>query len=186
MNIEKLLMSKAIMDKTENIKRGQTSHIPSLQVENFETPNAKYNIPQGILENSERPITQLPNPTKTFSKPSVEAIQKSKLPDEIKRLMIEHPIDTPNSMAGPTLSDELIEKASRLMNKNLFSEQPVKQSPNTGSNTDLKQLIKEAVVEVMRENSLLVESTEKTNDLFKFQVGKHIFEGKLTKIKKLS
>jgi DUF917 family protein len=31
-----------------------------------------------------------------------------------------------------------------------------------------------------------VESTDKTNELFSFKVGKHIFEGKVTKIKKLS
>jgi hypothetical protein len=29
--------------------------------------------------------------------------------------MIEHPIDQPNTMAGPTLSNDLIEAASRLM-----------------------------------------------------------------------
>ena len=37
--------------------------------------------------------------------------------------MIEHPIDTPNSMSGPTLSDDLVEKAARLMKNNLFEEQ---------------------------------------------------------------
>jgi hypothetical protein len=42
------------------------------------------------------------------------------------------------------------------------------------------------VEDVLKENGLLVESTSRTNDLFTFKVGKHIFEGKLTKIKKIS
>jgi hypothetical protein len=32
----------------------------------------------------------------------------------------------------------------------------------------------------------LMEGAEKSNESFRFQVGKHLFEGKLTKIKKLS
>ena len=33
---------------------------------------------------------------------------------------------------------------------------------------------------------LIPEKEEKTNELFSFRVGKHIFEGKISKIKKLS
>jgi hypothetical protein len=47
-------------------------------------------------------------------------------------------------------------------------------------------MIKEAVNQALSENGLLVESTEKANETFSFKVGKHIFEGKVTKIKKLS
>jgi hypothetical protein len=47
-------------------------------------------------------------------------------------------------------------------------------------------MINEAVNNALKENGLLVESSEKTNELFSFKVGKHIFEGKVTKIKKLS
>jgi hypothetical protein len=45
----------------------------------------------------------------------------SKLPNEIKRLMIEHPIQqqSPMNPASSVLSDELIQKASRLMNNNV-------------------------------------------------------------------
>jgi hypothetical protein len=31
-----------------------------------------------------------------------------------------------------------------------------------------------------------MESSEKSNELFTFKVGKHVFEGKVTKIKKMS
>ena len=50
----------------------------------------------------------------------------------------------------------------------------------------LKKMMKQVVKEVLKENGMLVESVERSNDNFKFQVGNHIFEGKLTKIKKLS
>ena len=48
------------------------------------------------------------------------------------------------------------------------------------------KLIEEVVQEVLTENGLLMEGAEKSNELFRFQVGKHLFEGKLTKIKKLT
>jgi hypothetical protein len=50
----------------------------------------------------------------------------------------------------------------------------------------LKKLLKEVVDESLSENGLIMESSEKTNEIFTFKVGKHIFEGKVTKIKKLS
>ena len=34
-------------------------------------------------------------------------------------------------------------------------------------------------------NGLITESSEKSNEVFTFKVGKHVFEGKVTKIKKL-
>jgi hypothetical protein len=45
-----------------------------------------------------------------------DAVLNSKLPDEIKKLMIENPIVQPQ-MNGPTLSDELLDGAARLMNQ---------------------------------------------------------------------
>jgi hypothetical protein len=37
----------------------------------------------------------------------------------------------------------------------------------------------------LSENGLLIESVNKSNDLFTFKVGSHVFEGKVTKIKKV-
>ena len=155
MDIEKLLLSKAIMDKHNQMGRGQvTNSLPSMQLENYEAPQAKYNIPQEMLESAPRPMAPpMSNPSKGFTKPSIDAIKNSRLPDEIKKLMIEHPIDTPNSMSGPTLSDDLVEKAARLMKNNLFEEQknPTSKSQTIPQSSDLKKMIKEAVREVMME-----------------------------------
>jgi hypothetical protein len=180
--MQKLMVSKAIMDKTNNIARGTTQGIslPSTELQNFQPTDAKYNIPQEFLGEA-----AMSRPTKNPSIPTVDAIKNSKLPDAIKKLMIEHPIEQPNSMSGgAVLSDELVERASRLMGN---SKKPVVEQAVPQQNTsDLRRVLKEVVQEVLTENGLLMEGAEKSNELFRFQVGKHLFEGKLTKIKKLS
>ena len=106
--------------------------------------------------------------------------------------MIEHPINQPNSMAGPSLSNDLIDKAARLMNidakgtpKEYQSKRMVEQPIPTQDLSSLKKLLREVVEEVLQENGLIAESTQKSNEIFSFKVGKHIFEGKVTKIKKI-
>lgn len=196
--LQKLMVSKAIMDKHKDMPRGDARNIqlPSTAVENFEAPQAKYNIPQEFLSESQSTpmLSSMPREnTKPVGNPSVDAIKKSKLPEEIKRLMMEHPISQPQQLQ-PSISDELIEKASRLMKKgndNNYIPESAKgtsKSPVT-SNIDyssIKQMIDEAVKKALKDNGVIAESEEKTNELFSFRVGKHIFEGKVTKIKKVS
>ena len=54
------------------------------------------------------------------------------------------------------------------------------------NNKQLRDMLKEVVEEVLQENGILAESTQKSNEVFSFKVGKHIFECKVTKIKKIS
>jgi hypothetical protein len=160
-------------------------------MEDFDTPSVKYNIPQDMLAEAPRTsqMQQMAAPASQFmNKPypvaSSDAIKNSKLPDAIKRLMMEHPIEQPTSMGGSvTLSDDLVERASRLMGKNkkTVTEQAI---PQYESN-NLREVLKEVVREVLAENGLIMENAEKSNESFKFQVGKHLFEGKLTKVKKM-
>jgi hypothetical protein len=213
--MEKLALSKAIMDKADGIKSSNSMNggLPptSLQQlnmpETFNTPNVKYNIPSEFLQESEQTqqpyLSNIPREnTKPVGVPTVDAIKNSKLPDEIKRLMIENPIAQPQQQQqSTTISNELIEKASRLMkqgNQNYIPESAKpkqqtqqSQSPASGINYKLiKQMINEAVneavTEALHENGLITESSEKSNEIFAFKVGKHVFEGKVTKIKKLS
>ena len=53
------------------------------------------------------------------------------------------------------------------------------------SASDIKKIVRETVEEVLSENGLMVESTQKSNELMTIKVGKHIFEGKISKIKKV-
>lgn len=195
--IQKLMVSKKIMEKHNTIGRGQsgaaTYNIPD--VETFDVPQARYDIPQDILGESQ--MVSIPQTPKNPQMTTKDKIMSSRLPDEIKMLMIEHPINQPNTMAGPSLSDELVEKAARLMSVNAKGEQvgtPIRKKQNiqenyetTGVNPNmLKQMIRETIKEVLSENGLLIESVNKTNEVFSFRVGEHIFEGKLTKIKKIA
>lgn len=191
--INKLLISKKIMEKHNEIGRGQSRDIShsisnSPMVEEYQPINANYNLPQEFLTES-KPQLQSNQPV------TQDKIMGSKLPDEIKRLMIEHPINQPaNSMSGPSLSNELVEKASRLMNTKangeLINENKKIQNyerPTTNiSADDIKNIVRETVTEVLKENGLLTESAKKTNEVFKFRVGQHLFEGKLTKVRKIT
>jgi hypothetical protein len=191
--MQKLVLSKAIMDKSDKIKKGT---LPQTSLQEFHTPEARYNIPPEMIgEQTEQPYLSSIPTTKSAGVPTIEAIKKSKLPDEIKKLMMEHPISQPQNplTSGPTLSDELVEKASRLMGKNSESQiseksKDIRKGITDNSKLDMlqiKKMIKTAVNEALMENGLIAESTEKSNETFQFRVGSHIFEGKVTKIKKL-
>lgn len=199
--MQKLAISKKIMDVHNNIQRGTSpSSIP--MVENYETPNATYNIPQEFAN-------EVPSQRQTFdpSQPLDESrIKNSKLPDEIKKLMIEQPIVQPSSMGGSSvISDDIIEGAQRLMNlnqststqqpqtvNNIIAKQPQQSSSNFNMN-EMKSMIRDVVRDTVRdvvreelqEAGMLVESTSKSNDTIQFKVGSHLFIGKVTQVKKI-
>jgi hypothetical protein len=206
--MEKLALSKAIMDKADGIKNSNSMNggLPptSLQQLNspdtFNVPSAKYNIPSEYLQEipsvNQPYLSESPREnTKPVGVPTIDAIKNSKLPDEIKRLMIENPIAQPQQQTA-TISNELVEKAARLMNANKESYVPesakpkqVVQEQKSSVGIDYKliqKMINEAVRSALKENGLIAESTEKSNEVFNFRVGKHVFEGKVTKIKKMS
>jgi hypothetical protein len=203
--MSRLVASKAIMDspKFNKSTNSMNQGLPPTSLQEFDMPQVKYNIPQEFLQESPQSnqmsqpyLSELPKVnTKPVGVPTVDAIKNSKLPDEIKKLMMEHPIAQPQQQS-PTLSNELIEKASRLMKENQSGYVPesakpkqTQQQSQPSGNIDyklLKKMINEAVNEALEENGLLIESSEKANETFSFKVGKHIFEGKVTKIKKLS
>jgi len=204
--MEKLAVSKKIMDAHNKIPTGGASQSMSSyntpSVENYEPVRGTYNIPQEFLQESQQ-IDQpyLSSIPKTPSAPqplTSDRVMASKLPDAIKKLMIEHPIEIPNSMGGggSVLSDELVEKATRLMNtdargnqvnqpKQIVREQSQPQQPNFNMK-QLKTMLREVVEEVLQENGILAESEQKTNEMFTFKVGKHIFSGKISKVQKTS
>jgi hypothetical protein len=184
--IQKLMVSKAIMDKHQGIKRGSvdslalTNNIPT--VEGYEPVNASYNIPQELMSE-----VQMPAPTKPSGPVTKEKVLGSKLPDEIKRLMLEHPIAQPQQFS-PTLSDEVVEKASRLMGTKKPVNETVTPKQQTiireQENIDIKKLMVETVKEVLKESGLI--GGQNTKDTITIKVGNHIFQGTINKIKKVS
>ena len=192
--MQKLAMSKKIMDASDRIKPGQTQGGLPMS----ENINANYNIPQDMLQPVPQQPTQQMAPAQQMSQPqpmTEDRIQNSKLPDEIKQLMMEHPIQQPNfAGGGPVLSDDVIEGAQRLMGKT--PQQTVSENvsiPSSSNDSDLKQMIRDVVRDTVRDvvreelqnAGMLTEGNTKTNESLQLRVGKHVFEGRVTKIKKV-
>ena len=176
---QKLAVAKKIMDKQNEIPRGNSPmSISSPSVQSFEPINASYNIPQEFLQEQQVPQQK-------SNVPMSQKIQNSKLPDEIKRLMLEHPIEQPQTQ--PVLSNEVVEAAARLMKTDAAGNikgEPKKNQSNFDYST-LKSMLKETIEEVLSEKGLLYEESSSTKQVLTFRVGNHVFEGVVTKIKKV-
>jgi hypothetical protein len=193
--IQKLAMSKKIMDASDRIKPGQTQGGLPMS----ENIDANYNIPQDMLQPVPQQPTQQMAQAQQMSQPqpvTEDRIQNSKLPDEIKQLMMEHPIQQPNfgGGGGTVLSDDVIEGAQRLMGRT--PQQTVTENvtvPSSSNDSDLKQMIRDVVRDTVRDvvreelqnAGMLTEGNTKTNESLQLRVGKHVFEGRVTKIKKV-
>jgi hypothetical protein len=185
--LQKLMVAKKIMDVHSKTPRNNTNEgFSNPNVASFNAPPASYNIPQEFL--AEQPKEQVP----TQQLGTKDRILNSKLPDEIKKLMLEHPIEQPKmNNTDSILSNELVEAASRLMHSDP-SGKPTRTNQqrqviqeNQTDHTDLRQMLKEVVEEVLSEKGLVTESTQKTKEHISFRVGQHVFEGVVTKIKKM-
>jgi len=200
--MQRLAVSKKIMEKAEGIQRGSVDpmKINTPIVEDFQPVQGTYNIPQEFL-----PENSTPKGSYDPSIPmDVDRIKNSKLPDEIKRLMIEQPIVQPSSMnGGSVISNDIIEGAQRLMNinsnsttpqesvaKGLTTKQPISSNFNLNEmKSMIRDVVRDTVRDVVREElkdaGMMVESTTDSNEIIQFKVGKHIFVGKVTKVKKV-
>ena len=199
--MQRLAVSKKIMEKHSQISRSSnpTNQVPS--VETFDSVNAKYNLPEEFLPEQSQSRNDF-DATKPLDE---NRILNSKLPDEIKRLMIEQPIVQPNSTGGVEISEEVIQGAQRLMGKTNKTSDTPQQTTNketyttnnqTTSNVNISEIktiirdvvrdaVRDVVKEELKEAGMLVESTSNSDEVIQFKVGKHLFVGKVTKIKKL-
>lgn len=191
--MQKLALSKKIMDVHNQIPRsGTQGNIPNTpQVENFNVPQANYNLPQDVM------VEQQVSQPKQLQTPNKNQVLNSKLPDEIKQLMIENPIHQPQTLqSSDFLSDDIIEGATKLMGtqkKKVQESQEQSQRQTVLEDGDLKQMIRDVVRDTVRDvireelksAGFISESESKTNERLQFKVGKHIFEGVVTKIKKV-
>lgn len=182
--MQKLMISKAIMDKHNVMDRGQARNINPQSLQTFEPINASYNIPQEMVteSNVSKPVS--------VNVTNKDKIMSSKLPDEIKKLMIENPIVQPANQS-PMITNEVAEAAAKLMRKNAAGQvigntnQRQTVSESQIDKSSLKEMMREVFSELLSESGLMVESTSKSNDTITFRVGQHLFEGKVTKVKKL-
>ena len=194
--MQKLAVSKKIMDKHNGTPRNQGGG--SLPMS--ENINATYNVPQDMIQ-QQVPQQQVPQSTNNGGPVTENAIKNSKLPDDIKKLMLENPIVQPQSN-GPALTDDIIQGATRLMNNNtppqispLQNEgnNVISNSSTIPNNGDLKQMIRDVVRDTVRDvvreelksSGIVTEGNQKVNETLSLRVGKHVFEGKVLKVKKV-
>ena len=189
--MSKLALSKKIMDKHNEIPRSGNNTLvnnPVPQVESYNPIPATYNLPSEFT--NETKVEQSYN----NEPPTQDRILNSKLPDEIKKLMIENPIDKPSvpGLNSTFLSEDIIQGAQKLMGTEKKQIQE-NQSQSSFDISSLKNMIRDIVRDTVRDvlkeelskSGMLVENESKTNDSLQMRVGKHIFEGKVTKIKKV-
>jgi hypothetical protein len=123
---------------------------------------------------------------------NIDKIQNSKLPDAIKRAMIEHPIEQMQSISlNETLDMDFVKGAKRLMEQEgVSSKKSQPKQTIVNNNIDMNAiavLIENTVRKVMDEklNQILSASTTSSiNENLVLKVGDSIFKGKITGVNK--
>jgi hypothetical protein len=156
-------------------------------------------LSDGYDDNSGYVQQSLPQQQQTsqqYSTPDfdVSRIQNSKLPDAIKKAMMENPIS--QISLGETLDMDFVKGAKRLIeqenkaNNPSKAKQQSKPAPSVGGNIDMNAiavLIENTVRKVMDEklNQILTAQTTSTiNENLVLKVGDSIFKGKITGVNK--
>ena len=163
MSHDKLSVSKNTPQSTQ-----LTDRVTSTQknpIKEFKTPRATYNIPEEITNSpsSAPPTTAVPKPVnmKPHAGLNEERINKSNLPPEIKKLMIENPIQDPAG-TGAVLSNDFIDKVSEKMNSDEFSVDQMRSTsnnsvsppppPQSGNYTPPKRKVENSPIPSINEN----------------------------------
>lgn len=185
---QKLVNSRKVMQKvsTGEYERGNIDE--SAIISNDETPM----MTEGTSQMESIPQQQIKQPQPI----TVEKIQQSKLPDAIKKAMIENPI--PQITMNDGLDINLAAKAKRLMEQDGLSTKsgskpssiPQKQTRDTGipqiNESKLEKLVENAVRKVLDEKLTQILSAQQLqtiNENLVLKVGDSIFQGKITKVK---
>lgn len=182
--MQRLVQAKKVLNKVDsgNYQKGNVN-------ESMINRNDDYD------DYDEIPV-QVPTTTTTnmrsVSQPmNTDRIQNSKLPDAIKKAMMENPI--PQISLNDTLDMDFVKGAKRLMEAENAAARPPQAKKSTqqvGGNIDMNAiatLIENTVRKVMDEklNQILSASTTQSiNENLVLKVGDSIFKGKITGVNK--
>jgi hypothetical protein len=176
--MQRLVQAKKILNKVENgdYERG--------------------NVNEDILRTNPEDLMSTENsePIRQPQQPNFQKIQESKLPEAIKRAMIENPI--PQISLSDSLDLNFVEKTKKLMENEGVSTK--KSSPQKGSSVDSSDLVKQltpiienivrkTVVEILdnKLNQILTaQQTMSINENLVLKVGDSVFKGKITGVNK--
>ena len=178
--MKKLVQAKKVMNKVDggNYERGHVNESMLLS------------DPEELMKSQYAGEQPQPNQRPVNGPTSVDRIQNSKLPDAIKRAMIESPI--PQISLNDPLDMDFVKGAKRLMEQEGVSSkksQPQQRQPQS-SNIDMNAIalmIENTVRKVMDEklNQILSASTTASiNENLVLKVGESIFKGKITGVSK--
>jgi hypothetical protein len=164
--MQRLTQAKKVMNKVDsgNFERGQVS--------------------ENVYMSSDEPIQQ-EQPVKRVP---VDKIQNSKLPDAIKKAMIENPI--PQISLSESLDMDFVKGAKKLMEKEGLSKPTQATSKVSNPGVDMNAiavLIENTVRKVMDEklNQILsAQQTQSINENLVLKVGDSVFKGKITGVNK--
>jgi hypothetical protein len=179
--MKKLVQAKKVMNKVDggNFERGHVNESMLLS------------DPEELMKSQYGEQQPQPNQRPVNGQASVDKIQNSKLPDAIKRAMIESPI--PQISLNDTLDMDFVKGAKRLMEQEGVSSkksQPQQRQQPQSSNIDMNAIalmIENTVRKVMDEklNQILTASTTSSiNENLVLKVGDSIFKGKITGVNK--
>jgi hypothetical protein len=177
--MHKLVQAKKVMNKVDggNYQRGQIDE------------SILRSAPEDVMNNTQ--MQSNPSVQRQTGTPNISQIQNSKLPEAIKRAMIENPI--PQISLNDTLDMDFVKGAKRLMEQEGVSTKPSQSKQttnNNGGNIDMNAiavLIENTVRKVMDEklNQILTASQTSTiNENLVLKVGDSIFKGKITGVNK--
>jgi hypothetical protein len=152
------------------------------------------NINEEILRSDPEDLMKIETPTPQFKRndtsPSIEKINQTKLPDAIKRAMIENPI--PQISLNDTIDMDFIKKAKNLMEKEGDIKRPTQQ-PSTIHTNEIVKALTPIIENIIRKtldeklNQILsAQQTMSINENLVLKVGDSIFKGKITGVNKSS
>ncbi len=180
--MSKLVQAKKLMNKvdTGDFERGNIDESKLM---------APSNDSDYLSESYEQPQVN----TRPVGTPTADRIQQSKLPDAIKKAMIENPI--PQISLSDSLDMDFVKGAKRLMEQEGVQPKQTqkKQSPQPTGNASgvnmnaLATLIENTVRKVMDEKLsqiLTAQQTSTINENLVLKVGDSIFKGKITGVNK--
>lgn len=196
---QKLANAKKVMNKVEtgNYEKGNINEsLLSENTDDFIPGNGEYNEPVRS------------NPTRPIGNPTVDRINESKLPDNIKQAMINNPIVVPNISLTDSLDMDFVKKAKSLMEldgtlpqKTVSNKSPQKlverhdkfEKQEYGSSINVNEiinalspLIENTIRKIMDEKLtqiLTAQQTGSINENLVLRVGDSIFKGKITGVK---
>lgn len=179
--MQRLVQAKKVLNKVEN--------------GDYEKGNVNEDILRSNPEDVLSSTAQNPQ-IKQPQQPNLQRIQESKLPEAIKRAMIENPI--PQISLSDSLDLNFVEKTKKLMESEGVSTKKSTQQKSVGTQVNSSDLVKQltpiienivrkTVVEIMdtKLNQILTaQQTMSINENLVLKVGDSVFKGKITGVNK--